>query len=66
MKKSLEDIVKLSVREAVRDSVGHPVMTNSYYSVPKSVWNSVWNSVCDPVSGTVKFSVKNFVIFKLV
>lgn len=65
MKKSLEDIVKRSVHASIRDSVSHPVLTHSFYSVPDPVRNIIWRSVYESVAETVKFSVQNFVIYKL-
>lgn len=65
MKKSLEEIVKRSVHVSVRDSVSHPVLTHSFYSVPDSIRNVIWRSVYEPVAETVNFSVKNFVIYRL-
>lgn len=65
MKKSLEEIVKRSVHASVRDSVSHPVLTHSFYSVPDSIRNVIWRSVYEPVAETVNFSVKNFVIYRL-
>ena len=65
MKKSLEEIVKRSVHVSVRDSVSHPVLTHSFYSVPDPVRNIIWRSVYESVAETVNFSVKNFVIYRL-
>ena len=65
MKKSLEDIVKRSVNASISDSVSHPLLIHSFYSVPDPVRNIIWRSVYEPVAETVKFSVQNFVIYRL-